>query len=301
MSRGSVTSLPGDCRQETASLNRPGDTNDEVTRVPISSLVIAESPRVAGVQMDHARTLAESGAQLPPILVHRKSMRVIDGAHRVLAAKLGGRKFISARFFDGDDATAFVVAVQANVTHGLPLTHAERVAAATRIVNSHPQWSDRLIASHTGLSPKTVGAVRSRSSEEFPQSDVRVGRDGRVRRISDRVRDKGRNKTVDERPVKQRDTVAPSSGVDDQRIPEPDHISVARVLRKDPSLRSTSTGRMLLRLLDAHLVGLNELDRIIADVPPHCASRIPELARDFASAWQMVADRVETDLDHFVS
>jgi hypothetical protein len=44
-----------------------------------------------------------------------------------------------------------------------------------------PALSDRSVAATTGLSPKTVAAVRARASEEFPQMHGRQGRDGRLR------------------------------------------------------------------------------------------------------------------------
>ncbi|GAA1975647.1 ParB N-terminal domain-containing protein [Amycolatopsis minnesotensis] len=153
----------------------------EVTRVRIGELVAADSPRAAGEDQQHARMLAESDAELPPIIVHRQSMRVIDGMHRLRAAILRGETELDVRFYDGDEKDAFVLAVRANVAHGLPLSLNDRIAAARRIIGSHPHWSDRMIASVTGLAPKTVGGVRTRSSEEFTQSNVRLGKDGRTR------------------------------------------------------------------------------------------------------------------------
>ena len=81
---------------------------------------------------------------------------------------------------DGSEADAFVRAVQANIKHGLPLSLRDRKAAAARIVYSHPWWSNRAIASVTGLSPKTVAGIRRSTGESAP-GDVRVGRDGRAR------------------------------------------------------------------------------------------------------------------------
>lgn len=49
-----------------------------------------------------------------------------------------------------------LVAVQANVAYGLPLTLADRTAAPARIVRAHAEWSDRMIAGFVGLAPKTV-------------------------------------------------------------------------------------------------------------------------------------------------
>lgn len=162
--------------------SEPGDRRT-VRSLPIASLHVGDSLRQKGVDNHHACLLAESEGKLPPILVHRWTMRVIDGAHRLRAAELTGREVIAVEFFDGDEDEAFVRAVQANVRHGLPLTLADRTAAATRIVRTHPDWSDRRIAGLAGLSPKTVGAVRARSTEEIPQSAVRVGRDGKARHL----------------------------------------------------------------------------------------------------------------------
>jgi hypothetical protein len=111
-------------------------------------------------------------------------MRVIDGMHCLKAAVLRGEPTIGAVFFDGDDAAAFVMAVKANVQHGLPLSLSDRKAAAARIVCSSPHWSDRAIAEVSGLSAKTVGAIRWDSAAALPEARHRIGRDGRVRPLS---------------------------------------------------------------------------------------------------------------------
>jgi len=87
-------------------------------------------------------------------------MGIIDGVHRVQAAILRGQKEIDAEFVDGSSEDAFVLAVRVNVDHGLPLSLADRKAAAERILDTHPDWSDRAIAAAVGLSHKTVGAIR---------------------------------------------------------------------------------------------------------------------------------------------
>lgn len=152
--------------------------------VPVTALRPSDSPRLGGEDCEHARALAESETALPPVLVHRPTMRVIDGMHRLHAAVLRGEETIRVRFFDGDAADAFVLGVRSNVKHGRPLTLADRRAAALRIIASHPQWSDRAIASATGLAAKTVGAIRACATGEDPQSRSRVGRDGRVRPLN---------------------------------------------------------------------------------------------------------------------
>jgi hypothetical protein len=149
--------------------------------VPVLSLQAGESPRLEGEDKAHIAWLAETEARLPPILVDRRSMRVIDGMHRLLAASLKGRETIDVEFFDGSSADAFLRAVEANVTHGMPLTQADRRAAAARIVASHPYLSDRAIGESAGLAARTVAGIRRRSTDAVPQLNARVGRDGRVR------------------------------------------------------------------------------------------------------------------------
>lgn len=154
--------------------------------VPIDSLLPSDSPRLDGESSEHARALADSDAVLPPILVHRATRRVVDGMHRVRAAVLRGQDEILAVYLDGDEDDAFIVAVESNIAHGLPLSVADRTAAAARIIAIRPQWSDRKIASVSGLAATTVGAIRRRSTDENGQSNAtaRVGLDGRVRPLN---------------------------------------------------------------------------------------------------------------------
>ncbi|MEO3972431.1 streptomycin biosynthesis protein [Streptomyces sp. CAU 1734] len=128
--------------------------------------------------------LAELDVPLPSIIVHRDSMRVIDGLHRLRAAQLRGDRSIAVTFYDGTEADAFVIAVESNVRHGLPLSLRDRKRAAARISTTHPQWSDRKIASVTGIAPRTVAEVRRSQTVGAPEENIaRIGRDGRVRRV----------------------------------------------------------------------------------------------------------------------
>jgi ParB-like chromosome segregation protein Spo0J len=149
----------------------------------VSSLRQGYSPR-RNVDEEHIHRLAQSEEPLPPILVHRESLRIIDGVHRVQAAIRRGRDEIEAVFFDGSEEEAFIRAVEENISHGLPLTLADRKTAATRIISTHPHLSDRAIARHSGLAAKTVAALRQRSSEDSPRLNTRVGADGRRRPLN---------------------------------------------------------------------------------------------------------------------
>ncbi|WP_164382198.1 ParB N-terminal domain-containing protein [Streptomyces sp. OM5714] len=154
-----------------------------VQTVPVEHLLPADSPRTAGENAEHVQVLVQSVAVLPPIIVHRASMRVVDGAHRLRAAVERGDEVVQVRFFEGSARDAFLVAVRENTAHGLPLSMRDRLAAARRILSTHPHWSDRAIAELAGLSPKTMGELRRAAPDEGVQPTVRMGRDGRIRPV----------------------------------------------------------------------------------------------------------------------
>jgi ParB-like chromosome segregation protein Spo0J len=157
------------------------DATIAVVTVPLLSLHPADSPRLNGEDKAHIARLAETETSLPPILVDKRTMRVIDGMHRLMAASLQGKETIEVIFFTGNEADVFLRAVQENVTHGLPLSQSDRRAAAVRIIASHPDMSDRVIAKSVGLAAKTVAAIRKNSGKEVPQSNARIGMDGKTR------------------------------------------------------------------------------------------------------------------------
>lgn len=305
----------------------PGVPNDRMNgvtercvRVPVAELVAGESPRLSGMDDAHVRLLARSGGELHPVVVHRKTMRVIDGMHRVLAVRLRGEDTVAARFFDGDLDDAFLFSVRANLTHGLPLTTADRVAAARRIIRSRPGWSDRLIATTTLLSARTVAKLRKHA--DVPQLPTRVGRDGRVRPLDATP---GRRRAAELittmpdaslRQIARLAGVAPgtvrkvrmglragedplaSAGRDHETTvgslgnadPEPARLMLS--LRHDPALRLAETGRQLLRLLSAHLM-TTEQWRLLADsVPAHSARTVAELAQSCGNRWYEFAEQL---------
>jgi len=159
------------------------DAATRVVAVPILSLRPADSPRLNGEDKRHILRLAQMDTPLPPILVDKRTMRVIDGMHRLMAASLQGREAIDVVFFDGSESDIFLRAVQDNVTHGLPLSQADRRAAVKRIIASHPNLSDRAISQVAGLAAKTVATIRKQSADA-PQSKGRLGMDGKVRPLN---------------------------------------------------------------------------------------------------------------------
>ncbi len=151
--------------------------------LPLDALRFSDSPRTGGVDTGHVQKLARTAGPLPPIVVHRSTLRIVDGVHRVQAARLRGEGQIDVCYFDGTVEDVFVEAVRLNTSRGLPLTQADRAAAVLRILGTHPQWSDRLIASAAGVTAGTVAAVRKRSTVRSEQLNTREGRDGRLRPV----------------------------------------------------------------------------------------------------------------------
>ncbi|MGW0880274.1 ParB/RepB/Spo0J family partition protein [Streptomyces sp. NPDC002671] len=180
--------------------------------IPVNALLAADSPRLAGEVEEHARTLAESEAVLPPIVVHRPTMRVVDGMHRLRAAVLRGDDLIEVRFVEGTEQDAFVLAVKLNAEHGMPLSRQDRVAAAMRIVESHPAWSDRRIAAVTGLSPGVVGSLRARAGGT-PQLALRTGRDGRRRPVNSAAGRLAASRVIAETPDASLREIASKAGI----------------------------------------------------------------------------------------
>ncbi|MFD7919470.1 ParB N-terminal domain-containing protein [Streptomyces sp. NPDC059740] len=164
-------------------LTSAGAEQTRSTIVAVAALAPADSPRRTGLDQDHVTRLAETAGQLPPILIRRFDMRVVDGMHRLAAAMIRGQTTIEAEFFDGSAEEAFLRAVEANVVHGLPLSLPDRRAAASRIMMSHPQLSDRAIARSSGLGDKAVAALRRRLGASLPEVKARMGRDGRIRPV----------------------------------------------------------------------------------------------------------------------
>jgi DNA-binding CsgD family transcriptional regulator/uncharacterized protein YerC len=140
-------------------------------------------------------------------------MRVIDGIHRVRAAIMRGKEEIEAKVYPDTEDDVFVLAVRMNIAHGLPLTRADRMAAAVRIIGLHPEWSSRMIATVTGLSAGTIGKVRRRSTVQNARSNKRVGKDGRMRPIDSTASRQKVSELLAEKPTASIRAIAKEAGV----------------------------------------------------------------------------------------
>lgn len=301
-----------------------------VERVPIARLRVAGSPRSAPEDPEYARSLADVVDALPPVVVHRATMTVVDGIHRLRAAELRGRTTIQVRYVDGSAADARVLAVALNVTHGLPLTLAERTAAAERILAAHPEWSDRAVASLAGLSPGKTAAVRGRLLGAAAPGARRIGRDGRARPVDPAAGRERAAALLRKSPTASLRQIAREAGISPATVADvrtrmnrtglnggsggpgereaggghrgtscppgeagPELARLHGVLRRDPALRFSETGRSFLRLLEAGAVLARHREGIAAGLPPHCKASAARLAQAYAESWQRLAEELQ--------
>jgi ParB-like chromosome segregation protein Spo0J len=288
--------------------------------VAIHDLRSTHSPRLDGVDREHVETLLGAPDELPPILVQRSTMRVIDGMHRLSAARAAGSEKIRARLVDCDNDEAFLLAVAANVRHGRPLTLADRRAAATRTMRLRPHASDRWIAALTGLAPKTVASIRGEVEEAASvRPDERLGRDGRVRpRNTAPGRERATQLWLSDPDLSVR-KVAEVAGisvgtawdvrkkmrggaVETKRAAAKPAAAVAGTsallerLRDDPTLRYTESGRSVLRWLSPpRVLDVSDWKDIVDLIPPHATYCAAHVARNCAQAWLDFAQELERD------
>ncbi len=282
----------------------------DIEQVAVGSLLPGDSPRLKGESKDHITSMVEAG-DMPAIIVHRPTMKVIDGTHRVIAAKLQHRDTIAARFFDGSVEEAFVLAVAANITHGMPLTSKDRKAAATRFLGVYPDWSNRMIAATAGLSHPTVATLRRKHSggKNF-HLNRRLGRDGKTYppRSNER-RQAGSNPIGTDQNASMREA-ARQTGVSmgsahDVESPlrqsvEPMvatnrgaalgfHLARAKeILRRlwnDPAVRGPDKGKAMLDLLSHSLRITVDAQAAVRSAPEHSRDAMAEYAAACGDSW----------------
>jgi hypothetical protein len=261
--------------------------------------------------------LSELDGKWPPILVSRETDEIIDGHHRVAAARQLRQSSIAAVLFDGDPDDAYVEAVRRNVEFGLPLTLEERRMAATRLLESHTDWSNRRIAAVCALSARTVDRIRARCPVE-EHGPSRVGRDGRVRHVPPELNRLLILDAVRATPEASLRTIAKAVGTSAETVrrvrlamdlvsADADHLGGATIppalaprpaidlhrrLATEPAVSSTADGRHFAAWFDATDVGPRWSD-YVSSVPLSRVYEVADEARRRARAWANFAEAVE--------
>lgn len=291
----------------------PSGEMGQIVQIWIGQLKEGLTPRLGGLDAEHVRLLASASEELPPILVHRATNRVIDGHHRLSAAKLRGDSHISAALVDGSDDQCFLLAVRSNVRHGKPLSLVERREAAVRIMSAAPDRSDRVVAEVCGLSPGTVAVVRRRTANSGNHS--RVSRDGRTRPLDTSAARMKAAELLRSDPAASIRSVARSVGVSsatirdvrdrvrrgDSPVPErdrPDSDDVKRhppkeTLRTDPAFGHVYSARTFADWFDDHNIQTDDWVELITDLPLGRLYEIIDEARRRSQVWTQLAERLE--------
>jgi hypothetical protein len=155
----------------------------EATKLRLADLSPGWTLRRDGVDERHVAVLMQLEGKWPAIVVWGSDHVVIDGAHRVAAARNLGWEELDVTRFEGTEEAAYVHAVECNVRHGLPLSIEDRLQAVRRVMADHPEWSDRRIAQVCGVSVMVAGRVRAARPGARPEPEYRVGRDGKWRPV----------------------------------------------------------------------------------------------------------------------
>jgi len=136
-----------------------------------------------GIVDEYAESM-RLGDGFPPVSVcfDGTDRWLLDGFHRVYAARKAGLTSIQAKVWKGNRDDALWMSLAANKAHGLRRTNEDKVRAVTVALAAKPQRSDSAIAEHVGVSHTMVAKYR----QELPatctgcKSEVRTGRDGRT-------------------------------------------------------------------------------------------------------------------------
>ena len=168
----------------------------------------------------------------PEISVHEVdgANLIVDGLHRIRAAKKIRLKTVPCKVTDSDLETATIAAASANAAHGQPLTQAEKRRAIQMVLSVAANFSDRRIAKTVGVSPTTVAAVRGELCEEghIEEGTERIGRNGRKVASPRKNAKVGTKRT--KRTAKQIDDV--HDKVDPSPFPEPEDDEFANQVSK---------------------------------------------------------------------
>jgi ParB/RepB/Spo0J family partition protein len=127
-----------------------------------NSLQIRESLNEEAID-DYAAAM-KSGDFFPPVVVFRKDdiYYLIDGFHRLYAAKKAGFERIMVKIVEADQRQAILAAVGANTKHGLRRTNEDKRRAVLTLLNDSEwsRWSDRRIAKICKVGHSFVSNIR---------------------------------------------------------------------------------------------------------------------------------------------
>jgi len=239
---------------ELGSVSAPHGLASEPELAALSALPVGHAWRVRGLDEAHVAALAASYGSLPPVLVRRGDGTIIDGAHRVAAARRLGMTTIAAEWFDGDYLEAFEAFVTRNTVDGLELTVDDRKQGVLRVLVAAPRWSDRRVAELCGVSPKLVARLRCDGTPPHESDrDKRIGRDGRARPVRPGAMRGKIVELLEQEPTASLRTVASRLGVSPETVRSVRRqIGMQDHLEREPTAVRALDPMAIERLLDLY-------------------------------------------------
>jgi ParB-like chromosome segregation protein Spo0J len=125
-----------------------------VDTISVHDLILDRSlnPRLGGVDQEVVAFYATifHDVHWPPILVDRATHKLIDGWHRVEAAKRVGVYTLPVQWLEVPTDEHFALAVKANLAHGIRLSKEDRLQAIEHLIREG--WTPERIANALGCS-----------------------------------------------------------------------------------------------------------------------------------------------------
>lgn len=144
---------------------------------PISEIF----PLMEGEDFEKLKSDIASNGQREPVWLYEG--KILDGRNRYLACKQLNRE-VETRLYEGSDPRGFVISMNIHRRH---LTAEQKRGLIAELLRAAPQASDRKIAAQANVSHRTVADVRQATGQSV-QLPAREGRDGKLRKISNRIK-----------------------------------------------------------------------------------------------------------------
>jgi len=134
-------------------------------------------------QVDEYSDRMKAGDNFPPLVVFHfdSAYWLADGFHRHQAAGQAALTEFEVEVRQGNRKDAIKHAIQANTSHGLARTNADKKRAVLMALEEFPHLSDRAIADLAKVSHPFVGDLR-KQLETVTSCPKRTGRDGKARK-----------------------------------------------------------------------------------------------------------------------
>jgi hypothetical protein len=167
------------------------DTKEQIEDIRLDELDYSETRTRAAlseVAVNEYAEMLRAGIKLDPPVVFRTAdgrLHPSSGEHRKEAHKAAGKDVMRCVVREGTKWNAIYTGILDNQKHGVRITAADKRHIVCTVLRERSDYSDNKIAHLCGVDGKTVGKYRSEleATKEIPQTEERVGRDDRTRRV----------------------------------------------------------------------------------------------------------------------